>query len=377
MNMRADTFHPPIYELHVKPTYSVVIPQRHPDSYMRSRDQFLNERNLKQNRHKGELSAKAIRRLTNSVNWLVASAKNKWVYDKQSGKRFNFRINFITLTLPTLDHGISDHQFKADLLHNFINTCRYRYGLKNYVWKVETQANGNIHAHFTTDTFIHWRDIRNVWNRILSKRGIIQIYQAKHSSMTFDDYSALYDPTGAKDVEQLRRAFTQGCDSSWSDPNTTDVHAVHKVKDIAAYLAKYMTKGDDDRRKINGRLWGCSTNLSETNKLVIELCDQQDYKFLQSLEKDGIKYKAIESKPDAFGKTHHLASLFLYKINDWGTKIKGALLEKFNEHRFNIRYNINIEPPPPIPLPIPVLSIVGSTNRENFSQSTVLQQKLF
>jgi hypothetical protein len=124
-------------------------------------------------------------------------------------------------------------------------------------------------------------------------------------------------------------------------------------------------------------LWGCSTNLSETNKLVIELCDQQDYKFLQSLEKDGIKYKAIESKPDAFGKTHHLASLFLYKINDWGTKIKGALLEKFNEHRFNIRYNINVEPPPPISPPIPVLSFIGSSDYGNFTPSTVIQPKLF
>lgn len=377
MNLRTETYHPPIYELHVKPTYAVVIPQRHQDRFFRTREQISNQVNLTQNRHKGKLSPKAVKRMTNSVNWLVASAKNKWVYDKQSGKRFNFRINFITLTLPTLDHGISDHKFKADLLHNFINTCRYRYGLKNYVWKVETQANGNIHAHFTTDTFIHWKDIRNVWNRILTKRGIIDIYRNKHSSMTFEEYTALYDPTGAKGKEQMRRAFTTGCNSSWSDPNSTDVHAVYKVKDIGAYLAKYMTKEDEERRTINGRLWGCSTNLSETNKLVIELCDHQDYIFLQSLDQPSIKYKAIESKPDAFGKTHHLASLFLYKLNDWGTKIKGALLEKFNEHRFNIRYNINIEPPPPFDYPIPIISLVGSTNRENLYQNDIKQTKLF
>jgi len=368
--MQTLDLHPPIFDLHINPTYAVCIPQRSGRSGTKTLERVKNEENLKNNQHKGQMSKKATRRITNAVNWLVASAKNKWIFDKISQKRFTFRVNFITLTLPTLDHGVTDHQFKSVLLHNFINTCRYKYDLKNYVWKVETQANGNIHAHFTTDTFIHWQDIRNVWNRILQKNGVIAKYKAKHENLSFEEYAALYDPTGEKDIEQLRRAFTQGCSASWSDPNSTDVHSVYKVKDLASYLAKYMGKSDDDRRPVKGRLWGCSTNLSETNKLTMELAATSDFKVLEDLHNAGIKYKPIMSKPNAFGECFEIGSLFLYKLSDWGTNIKGKLLNLFNEHRFNIRYNINIEPPPPLEIvSVPFIcqgSSLPQTNPNNF-----------
>jgi hypothetical protein len=375
--MQTLELHPPIFDLHINPTYAVCIPQRSGRGGTKTLERIKNEENLKNNQHGGQMSRKATRRITNAVNWLVASAKNKWIFDKTSQKRFTFRVNFITLTLPTLDHGVTDHHFKSVLLHNFINTCRYKYDLKNYVWKVETQANGNIHAHFTTDTFIHWKDIRNVWNRILEKKGVIDKYRAKHEKLSFDEYAALYDPTGTKDIDQLRRAFAQGCSASWSDPNTTDVHSVHKVKDIASYLAKYMGKSDDDRRAVKGRLWGCSTNLSETNKLTMELADTRDFKVLEDLHNSGIKYKPIMSKPNAFGETFEIGSLFLYKLSDWGKNIKGKLLDLFNEHRFNIRYNINIEPPIPIPEPVSMFISQGSSYSQNTPLPLVNQIGIF
>src|SRR5690606_15700456 len=186
--------------------------------------------------------AKASRRLSNAVNWLIASAKNKYIFDKESGKKFTFKINFITLTLPTTDHNISDHYFKSKLLHNFINTCRYKHDLKNYVWKVETQENGNIHAHFTTDTFIHWKDLRDIWNRILIKHGVMESYTKKHKSIDFDEYVFLYGSRKNSDLKKLRKAYDFGVSTNWESPNTTDVHAVHKVKDIASYIATYMSK---------------------------------------------------------------------------------------------------------------------------------------
>ena len=375
--MQTLDLHPTIFDLHINPTYAVCVPQYNGRGGNKSLDRLKNEDNLKDNQHKGQLSRKATRRITNAVNWLVASAKNKWTFDKPSGKRFTFRVNFITLTLPTLDHGVTDHHFKSVLLHNFINTCRYKYDLKNYVWKVETQANGNIHAHFTTDTFIHWKDIRTVWNRILEKKGIIDKYRAKHEQLSLEEYIGLYDPAGIKDIQQLTKAFHQGCDSNWSDPNSTDVHSVHKVKDIASYLAKYMGKSDDDRRPVKGRLWGCSTNLSETNKLTMELADTKDFQVLQDLHNSGIKYKPIMSKPNAMGETYEIGSLFLYKLSDWGKNIKGKILELFNEHRFNIRYNINIEPPPHEEMVISPFICQGPTKPQYLSETFGKQIQIF
>lgn len=367
----------PILELHINPTYAVCVPQRLPGNYTRSEKQILNEQNLRQNKPKEQMSRKAIRRLTNSVNWLVASAKQKWIFDKPSKKRFSFRVNFITLTIPTLDHNVTDHQFKKDLLHNFINTCRVAYGLKNYVWKVEAQANGNIHAHFTTDTFIHWKDVRKVWNRILDKKGIIDNYRNKHKNMTFERYCELYNYDNSRSAQQMARAFQQGVDCNWSDPNSTDVHAVHKVKDIAAYLAKYMSKNDDERRNIKGRLWGCSYNLSESNKLVVEIHGSQDTSIISELFKPEIAYKELTAVSSLTKLPFRVGEIFFYKISDWGSVIKGKLLDIFNQHRFNIRYNIDVnsittsevKAPDPIPifqLPLPKFNYSNS-NQLNFN----------
>jgi hypothetical protein len=348
-----------VFELHVKPTYSVLIPQREAGRNYKTGARVKNESNLKNNQLTGVMSSKAVKRLTNAVNWLVASAKSKSVYDKNSDKRFNFKINFVTLTLPSLDHGISDHRFKSEFLHNFINSCRYKYGLKNFVWKVETQENGNIHAHFTTDTFIHWKDLRKTWNLILEKKGIIDSYREKHSKMTFEDYSKAINPFGKKSAESIQKSFDFGVSTSWSEPNTTDVHAVHSVSDIAAYLAKYMSKKDEDRRLIKGRVWGCSHNLGEKNKLCIELCGSGDYDYISDFLNPELSYKAIEIKDKLSGKMRKVGEIFFYKLADWGKNIKGRLLEAFNDHRYSIRHNLDIEslrsiisPPEKVPIPI-------------------------
>lgn len=333
---------PKIYELHIQPTYAVYIPQRDPATRTKTDAQRENEHNLTNNDHEGKLSRKAVRRLTNAVNWLVASAKKQYVYDRSTNKRYSFRVNFVTLTLPSVDHGISDHKFKSVLLHNFINTCRYKFGMKNFIWKVEAQANGNIHAHFTTDTFIHWKDLRRVWNRILIKHGAMEAYTTKHQNMTFEDYCNTYDPKGEREASQLRRSFNAGCSSNWSDPNSTDVHAVWAVKDLAAYLAKYMGKAEDDRRTISGRLWGCSYNLSAANKLVVEVHSYADNDLIEPLCHPEIKFKPIESIDKLTGDVYTLGEIFFLRLSDWGTRIKGRLLDYYNQHRFNIRHNIDV-----------------------------------
>lgn len=343
---------PPIYELHVKPTYSVLIPQRSASRGVRTVAQKLNEQNLKRAHgidpvtgekvvKRNQLSKKAVRRLTNAVNWLVASARKKYVFERISGKRFSFKINFVTLTLPADCPEISDHRFKSVLLHNFINTCRYKFGLSNYVWKVEAQENGKIHAHFTTDTFIHWRDLRDVWNSILLKNGLLDNYILRHSKMDFETYAKTYNPDGKRSENALRQAFEHGTSTGWTSPNSTDVHSVWKVKDIAAYLAKYMGKSEEDRREIKGRLWGCSYNLSDQNKCIAEICSAEDRAFVDPLYSPAIKSKEIEVVNKTTGNTYSAGHIFFYSLGDWGATLNGPLLELYNTHRFNIRHNID------------------------------------
>ena len=266
--------------LFLKPTYAVIMPQIDRGKKGFSISQIQNRVNLKNNKHAGYLSKKSQRKLVNTVNWLVASAKKKHVYSKLDRKKYVFRLNFVTLTLPTTNHNISDHYFKSVMLHAFINACRYKFGLKNFVWKVEAQANGNIHAHFTTDTFMHWKALRAVWNKILKSEGLIDDYTNKFSSMTEEHYISYMRLLGYKNVDGLKSMYKKGVESGWCDPNSTDVKSVRKIKDIGAYLAKYMGKEDKERRAIKGRLWSSSYNLARANKTTVSIPVDYDYSFL-------------------------------------------------------------------------------------------------
>jgi hypothetical protein len=329
---------PKLYDLHIYPTYAVHIPQRRSGSYKKSILALKNEENLKRNSNKGVLSAKARRRLINAVNWLAASASSKWIYDKSTKKRFYFKINFITLTLPTTDHTISDHYFKEKLLHNFINTCRYKFGLSNYVWKVEAQKNGNIHAHFTTDCFIHWRALRDVWNSILLKHGLIEPYRQKFAAMSEIDFLNFFAKSGI-DQEILKKRYALGVRSKWLDPNTTDVKAVHKASEIGNYLSKYFAKNEADKRLISGRLWACSQSLAVSNKLVIECPPNENHDLFRELDKPHVSYKSIDVLDKVTGLARSVGEIFFYSLGDWNKNFIGALNQVFNIHCHNIRYS--------------------------------------
>lgn len=326
-----------IYNLHIKPTYAVLVKDRGKKGNVFSAARVRNEANLKDNRTNGQISKKAAQRLGNAVNWLVASAKNKTVFDKSTGKNYQFKINFITLTLPNVEQECTDHFFKNVLLRNFLNSCRYSHGLVNYVWKVETQANGNIHCHLTCDTFIHYEHLRKIWNRILAKYNLLDTYKSKHSSMSESAYIATYVNAEKSNIDSLRQRYAYGVATAWASPNTTDVHAVHKVKDIAAYMAKYMKKNNDERRSVHGKLWACSYSLSAKNTCTLEMFGGVDSDILSELANPNIEYKKIESTDKLTGRTFLVGELFLFKMSYWGSRIKGRLLEHYNNHRFLIR----------------------------------------
>lgn len=341
----------PIFNLYVYPTYCVKMRQR--DSFKPSKEsiekanearklykiqseQFYQENNTLP----PVLSAKAKRRLTNSVNWLIASAKSKTVFSKSSGKNYSFKVSFITLTLPCLGHNLSDSDFKNKLLHTFISNARNKWNMNNFVWKCEAQKNGNIHVHLTTDVFINWQDLRSTWNKILSNYGLIELYKEKHVNMSFDEYNFLYNNENKIDVNSMMQRYEAGKKCNWTNPNTTDVHSVHKVKDIGAYLAKYFEKEEEGRRRILGRVWSCSYSLSSKNKLVVEAVGSDVSNAASELYHPEIKQKEIIQTNKLTGVKRVVGVIYFYKISDWGRIIKNTLLSEFNAFRFSIRNNL-------------------------------------
>lgn len=184
--------------------------------------------NLTNNKPNPNLSINAKKRIRTAVNWLFALSENKTVINPKTQKTYNFKINFITLTLS--DKQVhSDCYIKKNMLNRFLEKIRYQYNLKSYLWKAESQQNGNIHFHITTNLYIPYNKIRDTWNQIQDKNGYLNKFFQKHGH---------------------------------KNPNSTDVHAVKKIKNLAAYMASYLTK-NPTYRQIQGRQWYLSANLSK------------------------------------------------------------------------------------------------------------------
>lgn len=211
----------PQYRLTYHPRHVTIIPRPY-----RSSSRTLNLRNVMSadgliKQHKGKVSPNAKRKIRTAIDWLIASAEPKLLYSKKTGRTHTWFLSFCTLTLPTQGE-MSDKQVKA-ILNSWLQYAKYQFGLRSYIWKAEPQARGTIHIHITSDCFMWHKKVRHSWNRLLAKNGLL---------------------------------------NGHSDPNSTDIHSTYKVKNLAAYLCKYFTKEGDERRAIEGRLWGCSQSLS-------------------------------------------------------------------------------------------------------------------
>lgn len=225
---------------------------------------------------KNELSLTSKRKLKRALNNLIWISKEQFIThtDHKGSRKLSMKANLITLTLPARQRE-SDYQVKQ-YLNTFLTGLKF-HGLTHYVWRAEKQANGNIHIHLATNCYIHWQDIRKRWNKILTKAGYLISYRREQEQWHRAGFKLR--PELIKygwSREAQFKAWRDGVNSNWSDPNTTDVHKVNKVKNLGAYLAKYMLK--DDQNGSEGRLWGCSRNLLEkpqdlqiTNEQMAEL----------------------------------------------------------------------------------------------------------
>jgi hypothetical protein len=245
------------------------------------------------NKHSGYISERSRRKLENIIKWFILQAPVKKIRCRETGKTFNFRVNFITLTLPTGYQLHSDVDVKSRFLNQFLIECKRYTGMKNYIWKAEPQKNGAIHFHVTTDAFIHWKMIRETWNRILEKDGYITAYRKEQQERHKNGFNPRADLFKNWPLCKQYHSYIAGKCNNWSSPNTTDVHSVKNIKDMPAYIAKYLTKGDKTRRGISGRIWGTSERLSFVSDLKFDLTgykiEQDVYNFRKC-----VKFKTLD-----------------------------------------------------------------------------------
>lgn len=207
------------------------------------------------NSSSGILSAKGAVRLENAVQWLIMAAKWQEVYSYECQRYVRFKANMVTLTLPSKQQH-TDQQIKAKVLNQFLVEARRWLGLGQYVWRAETQMNGNIHFHLITTTFLEPFRLREVWNRCCEKLGYITAFEQQHGHR---------------------------------NPNSTDVHSIKHVRKLGSYMSKYVAKN---------RVWAKVGELRQVGNEVREvLYGSQEYTAEPAEQKQGKVVGSVMAGP--------------------------------------------------------------------------------
>lgn len=211
-------------------------------------------KNLEDNKAKGILSHGSKKRIRSIINlWSEAINIKKKVSRKNNDWKLK-QLTFITLTLCA-NQLESDKENKRNLLNRFLIELQRKSNLSNYLWCAEKQKNGNIHYHILSNSEIEYKIIRSIWNKILDDNNYIENYRQNQIHFHKDGFKIRTEFLQNWSAEQQYNAYLNGVDNNWSDPNSTDIHSLRKIDNIANYVTKYMTKSIDEEIKENYKNW--------------------------------------------------------------------------------------------------------------------------
>ena len=323
-------------------------------SFRRSKSdaQLANEKNLENNLPKGHVNRKIRMNINRIVtNWLEAvKIKNTTV-----SKTLQQYFTFVTLTLPSTQIHEDKDVYKL-LLNPFLKTLVRKYNVWNYLWRAERQGNGNIHYHLIVDRFIYWKELRSIWNNLLQANCYIDNYRIEQENWHKEGFRVRENLLENWSLESQYKAYKEGIESNWSNPNTTDIHKLKNIKNPAKYITKYVGKSDlidsyeklkkslndgvieqlefdymerkimseIEATKINGRVWGCSDRLRDLKDFKEIECVEV-IQLMAQLERDKRTKKIVRDK------------IVIIYNNDLQKYIQGLkfLNEQYRTHHLN------------------------------------------
>lgn len=224
---------------------------RHRKSLMMSKAFMTNAEKLeKRVRYVGVVTHGMIKRMKKAITLLIQSTPHNWVYNPISEKQVYHHLSFITLTVTESAEVRCAKFAHKKMLEPMLRVLRTRYGMKSYIWKCELQQNGTIHYHITSDLFIQHDSLRMEWNKICSKLGLLDRFESQYGH---------------------------------KNPNSTDIHAVQKVKNLEAYITKYITKEVASGKILCAKVWDCSKNLKKADYFKCHL-DERTAEYIRQLQ---------------------------------------------------------------------------------------------
>lgn len=314
----------PVISIH--PDKIVCYNQR-PEGVRRRYSNYAGLRPPEINEHKGNVSQKAERKIRKAINYLSTICRVKPLNSWKHQKVFNYKLAFVTLTLPSAQVH-EDSVIMKQLFHQFLVSARKKWNMKNYVWRAEKQKNGNIHFHILVDKFVPWSELRDVWNNICNKLGYVDRYRGQMKQYHAAGFRLRGELLKKWSYKNQIKAYHQGVANDWSSPNSTDVHSIGKVSNIAAYVCKYMVKSSQTDESLS-RLWGCSYELSRAKGALLEV----DSYVSEAL---GQLYAKIKPK---FFHAEHFQVIFV----DWWNYARAGISSFHNAFVNAISCQFNVE----------------------------------
>lgn len=223
------------------------------------------------NKHQGTMSYKASHQINDKIDWMLLITKEKDAPQQKFQSDYKWKINMLTVSLASKQIH-NDKTIKHELLNHYLLVLHRTFNVTNYIWRAESQGNGNIHFHIITDVFIPYKAACFQWNKVQEKLGYISRFQDKHGSKT----------PNSTDIKSIRKVKSLGRYlSKYMGKNSAGVivPAIHKpfVPPVGFYVSNYkckLKKGTRFFRPIFGRLWGCSAQLSSLKKCRFRMTDE-------------------------------------------------------------------------------------------------------
>ncbi len=212
----------------------------------------------------------AKRKITKAIDYMLLFASDKKVLSIKTGRKFKFKIAFITLTLPSKQCH-PDNEIKRKCLNSFLIELQKYEKVDKFIWRAEKQKNGSIHFHIIIDKFVHWNQIRNRWNRIVNKLGYVDRYRENMKEFYKNGFQVRNELVQNWSETKQRSAYKRNLETGFNNPNSSDIHSIQKIHNLAHYFVKYLTDNEkfeqvkaiqgEETFKESGRIWGASRNL--------------------------------------------------------------------------------------------------------------------
>ena len=228
--------------------------------------QGYDAKKIKKQFHNFTISKNSQRNLRSKIEYLFLYARKRRIKTYNGKTIPNFKVVFLTLKMPSKQIHPSS-VIIVECLQPFLDLLRKRLGMRNYVYRVEFQKNGNVHFHIVTDTYIDYYFALKHWNRFLNKLGYIDAFAEKMRALSINEYANRYgnDFQGKKiDFNVIKKRYENGKKSKWRNPNSVDVKNAKSGDNLGLYISKYFSKNENGAKQ--------NELDNEENSFALRLC---------------------------------------------------------------------------------------------------------